>query len=549
MTTQGDAVKLADIGDFFLIAVARVPMLRAPRAAQRRPELMATALPSHRSPLLDGEVGTLWRRANRELVLCYPNTYRVAGASLGLQVVDCALNARETVSCQRAVLANDAFESRVAQPQRSLEYGMALADFDTILFSIAYELDVPHVPWMLQQGGVGPLSDERGRRAPLVIAGGPLTQSNVLPLAPFVDAVVMGEAESALPQLLDVLEATDDKATRLVLLSEVPGVWVPSLHGDAVPNVLVARGSHIPAVGQWRSPNAEFSDMALLETSRGCPRYCRFCVVRAPASPMRAPELSAVLAALDLPLYADAPRIGLVGAAVSDWEPVKAAIAAIVARGKGVGISSLRADRLDDEFVGLLAAGGYRTLTVASDAASQRLRGKMMKGLRTRHFIAAAQLARAHRLRSLKLYVILGLPDEHDADIDELLELCRTLRNELPLTITMSPFVPKLHTPLADAPFEPASSQQRKLERVRKALGRDKIEVRFDPPKWAWVEYRLSQGGRESGLAAWAALNAGGAFAAYKAAFAAIDGQAPLEEHAAARAAREHGLWPVEGAR
>ncbi|MCB9738890.1 MAG: radical SAM protein [Deltaproteobacteria bacterium] len=510
---------------------------------------MATAIPPYAARLIEDEVGTIWPRAGRELVLCYPNTYRVAGASLGLQVIYRLLNARAGVSCQRAVLPEDAFTAKVPQPVRSLEHGMPLGAFDTVLFSIAYELDLPHLAWMLERGEIPALSAERGARHPLIIAGGPLTQSNVLPLYDFVDVVVMGEAEVAIETLLDVLQSTEDKDERLRLLADAPGFWVPTLHGDAVPDVLVARGPHIPAIGQWRSPHAEFSNMALLEAARGCPRYCKFCVVRAPASPMRSPELERVLAALDLPLYQEAPRIGLVGAAVSDWPPIKDALRAIVERGKGVGISSLRADRLDDEFVGLLAAGGYRTLTVASDAASQRLRGKMMKGLRARHFIAAAQLAKDHGLRSLKLYVILGLPDETDKDIDELIDLCRALRAIVPLAITISPFVPKLHTPLADAPFEPPSSQQRKLERVRRALQRDRVEVRFDSPKWAWIEYRLSQGGRSTGLAVWQALQAGGGFAAWKRAFAGLDDADDAEERAAAVAARGHGLWPVEGAR
>ncbi len=498
--------------------------------------------------LMRDETGTLTRRGRTELLLCYPNSYRVAGASLGLQVMYRLLNARDAISCQRAVLPEDALSDPNAKI-RSLEHGMAPDQFDAILFSIAYELDIPHLPMMLERGGVPPLRADRDADAPPVIAGGPLTQSNVLPLAPFVDAVVLGEAESVVPTLLDALQDRPDRATLVARLDGVPGIWLPERHGDAVPDVLVARGEHIPAVGQWRSPHAEFADMALLESSRGCPRYCKFCVVRAPASPMRSPDLERVLAALDLPLYANAPRIGLVGAAVSDWPPLVDALRAIVERGKGVGVSSLRADRLDETLVGLLAAGGYRTLTVASDAASQRLRGKMMKGLRERHFLAAADLARGFGLKGLKLYVILGLPDETEADVDELIDFCQRLRAKAPLTLTLSPFVPKLHTPLAESPFEPIASQQAKLERVRRVLGKARVEVRFDAPRWAWVEYRLSQGGAESGLAAWRALRDGGSWKDWQRAFAEIDAHDQGEERAAVVAAQRHGLWALAGAR
>ena len=503
---------------------------------------------SRTNPILLNERGTLYRRAGRELVLCYPNSYRVAGASLGYQVVYRALNSRHELSCERAVLPEDAFEPSWRGPLRSLEHGQPLGAFDAILFSIAYELDLPHLAWMLEAGGVAPLAMNRGDDAAPVIVGGPLTQSNVLPLAPFVDVVVMGEAEEALETLLDQLVEGAPKEELFRALADEPGFWVPSIHGDAVPNVLVARGAHIPARGVWTSPDAEFRDMALLETSRGCPRYCKFCVVRAPASPMRSPELDRVVSALDEGIYRYAPRVGFVGAAVSDWPFIKGALQAAVDRGKGVGISSLRADMLDEEFVGLLHAGGYRTLTVASDAASQRLRGKMMKGLRARHFLQAAELARAVGMKQMKLYLILGLPDEREDDLNELYELCETISRRIPLAITISPFVPKLHTPLAEAPFEAINTQMKKLKMVQRRLRR-RVDVRFDSPRWAWIEYRLSQGGAATGLAAWEAFRSGAGFSAYKRAFGALDRDHEHEERAAVGAALRHNLWALSGAR
>ena len=497
---------------------------------------------------LDGEVGTLSRRAGTELVLCYPNTYRVAGASLGFQVIYRLLNERSSISCQRAVVPDVGLDPRRPAPIRSLEHSMALEDFAGVLFSIAYELDIPHLAEMLATSDVPALRTDRRPTDPPVIAGGPLTQSNVLPLAPFVDIVVMGEAELAVQSLLDWFEAGMTRGEMMRAAATTTGFWVPSLHGDAVPDVLFVRGEHVPAKGQWHSPRAEFRDMALLETSRGCPRYCRFCVVRAPVSPMRSPELDRVIAALDEPPYTTAPRVGFVGAAVSDWPHIKGALAAAVDRGKGVGISSLRADRLDEEFVELLVRGGFRSMTVASDAASQRLRGKMMKGLRERHFLQAAELARGAGMRAMKLYLILGLPDERDDDLDELIDLCQRLSKRISLTITISPFVPKLHTPLAEAPFEPIKRQLAKLKRVQRALART-VDVRFDSPRWAWVEYRLSQGGAETGLSAWQAWREGGAHSTFKRAFAALDKHDGGEERAAVTAAVRHDLWPLTGAR
>ena len=493
-------------------------------------------------PLIADETGTLFRRAPREVVLCYPNTYRVAGSSLGFQVIYRALNSRPGVACHRAVLE----ESR-PRPVKSLEFGQELRHYDAILVSIAYELDLANLVHLLDDAGIAPLAADRKPNDPVVIVGGPLTTSNVLPLGPFADLVVMGEADLAVYTLLDWLDGGLEKREMLAAAQDVRGFWLPDVHGDAVPDQLSVDAHVLPALGVWRSPQAEFRDMMLLEASRGCPRFCKFCVVRAPVAPMRDPALERVVAALDLPEFASAPRVGFVGAAVSDWAPIQDALRAAIERGKQIGISSLRADRLDedDTFVDLLWQGGYRTMTVASDAPSQRMRGKMMKGLRERHLVGAAEQARRVGMRSFKMYVIIGLPGEEDADIDELIDLGQRLSKRISTTITLSPFVPKLHTPLAEAPFEPADTQMKKLKRIQRALG-GRVDVRFDSPRWAWLEYRLSMGGQDLAPAIVQAARAGGGFPAWQKALAQLD--ADRERHAVV-AARAHGLWAVTGAR
>ncbi len=516
--------------------------------ARPRPSARPTERP--RAGPLDREFGTLYRRAPVEVALVYPNTYRVAGSSLGFQVIYSALNAEPDLACHRAVLPDEAQTGQRPPAVRSLEFAKPLAHYDAILVSIAYELDIGNLAMLLEASGIAALARDRSPTAPPVVIGGPLTTSNVLPIGPIADLVVLGEADEAIHTVRAWLAQRPTRAALAQMARDVPGMWVPALHGDAVPGLLSVRGDHLPALGQWRSPDAEFGDMMLLEASRGCPRYCKFCVVRAPVAPMREPELQRVVQALDRPEYASAPRIGFVGAAVSDWAPIKGALQAAIDRGKSFGISSLRADRLDedDHFVDLLFAGGYRTMTVASDAPSQRLRGKMAKGLRERHLWGAALQARRVGMRGFKMYVITGLPDEGDDDIAELVDFSMRLSTITRTAITLSPFVPKLHTPLCDAPFEPETSQSAKLRHIQAKLGR-RVDVRFDSPKWAWIEYRLSQGGQATGEAAVRAARNGGAFAAWKAAFAELDAADPTEERRATAAARAHGLWPVIGAR
>lgn len=528
----------------------RIETVPTTRSTTRKAQPPTGKALSSSAQVLATETGTLHRRANVEVALVYPNTYRVAGSSLGFQVIYRALNQRADVACHRAVLPELAVHGQTPPPVRTLEVDKPLADYDAILVSIAYELDLGNLAMLLEASGIAAFAADRGADAPPVIVGGPLTTSNVLPLGPLADVVVMGEADEAIAQVLEWLAQRPSRQALQQIAKDVKGMWVPAVHGEAVPNLLSVGGDELPVLGQWRSPDAEFGDMMLLEASRGCPRYCKFCVVRAPMAPMREPELERVIAALDRPEFAQSPRVGFVGAAVSDWRPIKGALRAAIERGKTFGISSLRADRLDedDEFVDLLFAGGYRTMTVASDAASQRLRGKMAKGLRERHLWGAALQARRVGMRGYKMYVIVGLPDENAEDIAELVDFSLRLSKIVRTAITLSPFVPKLHTPLADAPFEPEASQSAKLRHIQAKLG-SRVDVRFDSPRWAWVEYRLSQGGMATAGAVVQAARNGGSFAAWKAAFAELDRADAGEQRRAATAARLHGIWPVFGAR
>jgi radical SAM superfamily enzyme YgiQ (UPF0313 family) len=218
----------------------------------------------------------------------------------------------------------------------------------------------------------------------------------------------------------------------------------------------------------------------------------------------------------------EARRVGLVGAAVTDHPRIKDIVRALVESGRGIGISSLRADRLDDEFAALLRAGGYRTLTTASDGASERLRKEIRRQTRAKHLLRAAELVRDHKFRELKLYMMLGLPSETDADIDELAEFSLELRSIARLSLSIAPFVAKRNTPLAGLPYAGIKTVERRITRLKKHL-KGKVTVRPTSARWAWVEHRLAQAGMEGAHAALAATAAGGAYGDWRRAFAALD--------------------------
>jgi radical SAM superfamily enzyme YgiQ (UPF0313 family) len=212
-------------------------------------------------------------------------------------------------------------------------------------------------------------------------------------------------------------------------------------------------------------------------------------------------------------------RVGLVGAAVTDHPRLPEILRALIDSGRKVGVSSLRADRLNAELVGLLAEGGYRTLTTASDGASQQIRDRVQRGTSEEQLRNAARLCRTYGMSALKVYVMLGLPGETMVDIDDLVRFARELAGIAPrLVLNVTPFVAKRNTPLDGSRFEDVAVLEARLLRLRGGL-QGCARLVGESPKWGWVEYRLAQGGFAEGLAAVTAARAGGSSRAWRKAF------------------------------
>ena len=208
-----------------------------------------------------------------------------------------------------------------------------------------------------------------------------------------------------------------------------------------------------------------------------------------------------------------------------------------------MGVSSLRADRLNEELVNHSRRGGATTLTMAADGASQRLRDLVDRKHSEEQIVRAANFARTAGMRRLKVYNVVGLPLEEDADIDELIRFTTELSRILPVALGVAPFVAKRNTPLDGSPFAGIREVENRLERLRKGL-RGRAEVRPISARWAWVEYMLAQCGPEAGLAALDAWRAGGSFAAFKRAFEARN-CVPYLARRVADTRRNPVLWPT----
>ncbi len=471
-----------------------------------------------RSRIADEE-GTLRREAESRLALVYPSPYHVGMSSLGFQAIYGIVNRIDGGSgwaAERAFLPDDVESWRKSRlPLITYESETPVGEFPVVAFSVAYELELTGLVDCLELAGLPLFSQERNAAHPLIVAGGPLTFSNPLPLGPFADVVVLGEAEEKFPELLALSASASSRAALLDELGRRDGFWVPSLHGERLRPIALCDDSLLPARSALLTPHTELRSMFLIEPERGCSRGCTYCVMRRSTNGgMRLVAPDVILAAIP----EAARRVGLVGAAVTDHPKIREIVRRVVESGREVGISSLRADRLDDELVSLLAQGGYRTLTTASDGASERLRETILRKTKEKHLVRAAELAKRHGMRQLKLYEMVGLPSETDDDIDELVRFARELSKIVPLALGVAPFVAKRNTPLDGSPFDGIAKVDAKLERLRRGL-HGAVEVRPTSARWAWVEYELAQGGMEAGRRALAAHKAGGSFAAWKRAF------------------------------
>lgn len=463
--------------------------------------------------LLGEEVGTIYKEAPFRVALVYPSPYRVGMSSLGFQTIYRMLNGMGDVACERAFLPDDPDAYRSDRtPLFTLESKSLVGDADIVAFSIAYETEVIGLLDCFELAGMPARAADRGDGWPLVLFGGPLTFSNPLPVAPFCDVMVMGEGEELVRVIVERWREATDRDAFLADVARLPGVYVPSIHGERLMPLAQVDDRELPAFSQIVTPNTELSSMHLVENARGCHRGCTFCVMRRTTNAgMRTASPEAVLATIP----EHARRVGLVGAATSDHPQILDILRPIVDSGREVGLSSLRADRMTPEFVELLARSGVRTLTVASDGSSARMRKIARKGIKDAHLERCAELVRDFGLKQLKLYMVIGYPEETMDDIEEMVDFVGELSAICNVALGMSPLVAKKNTPLDGVPFEDSKSLEAKIKAVHRGLGHS-VDIRSTSVRWAWIEYQLAQGGWDMADAAEAAWRDGGSYGAWK---------------------------------
>ena len=473
------------------------------------------------------------------VALVWPGDYRTGMSALGFLSVYGFLNQRSDVLAERFFWPDGRLAKeyeRGGEPLLSLESARPLAEFDLVAASLSLENDYWYLPRILQAGNLAPLRCDRDEFDPPVLVGGIGPWSNPWPLMPFADLILTGEAEAAWPQLLSVLgdiPASLPKQGRVSLMGrKTPGSLNP---GEVMePFVPPGEGFHdsalhpikpaflawpppaglLPPVSPIITPSAEFSDVKLVEISRGCPYGCRFCMAGFLYRPHRPWPLDSILAALGEPEFSN-EKVGLVSPAPADHPQLPELLDILFSQNRLVTMSSLRLTAITPLLAEKLAAGRLWGAAVAPEAGSQRLRNIINKDLTEAEILAGARLLAEAGLKKLKLYFMIGLPNETDDDLAELAELCAKIREATRLAktwpelqVSLANFTPKPHTPFEDAPIETEAGFKRKGKYVAQQLkGIPRLSVNLDSPLWAIVQGLLARGGAESYQLVMALLN------------------------------------------
>ena len=480
---------------------------------------------------LSREQGTIFKDwgGRIPIALIYPSSYRVGMSNLGVHAIYALLNSYPQIVCERFFYGQEV----------SLESQRPLQDFAVLAFSVSYELDYFNVVQMLGTSGIPLFAAERDERHPLVMGGGPCLTANPQPLAPLFDCFVIGEGEAVLPPMLDVLARglAGSRQDLLTELASLAGVYVPGCHQDYVKRCWLPRLDDFDTTTTVATPDTELGDMWLMEIERGCGRGCRFCLAGYAFRPMRWRSLDRLLAQAEAGLRYRG-RLGLVGAAVLDHPQIEELLARLRRMGAGLSLSSLRTDALSPAVLGALVEGGAKTVTLAPEAGSHRLRQLVRKGLSEDDILRAADMAAQHRIGQLKLYFMIGLPTEEDEDVQEIArlsracqELVRRRRSATKITLNIAPFVPKAGTPFQWLGMAPIDVLNERLYRLRREL--KGTEVKAESVAWSQVQAVLARG--DADLARLMTGMAQNSLAAWRQAMA--EGQVELYAHR---------RWPVD---
>lgn len=476
--------------------------------------------------------------AGQKVAIVYPNTYFVGMSNLGLHIIYEEINLRNDSVCERIFLPEkkelEAYD-KTKTPLMSVETQRPMHQFDVVAFDVTFEMDYFHIPLMLRHGRVPIMGKDRTEFDPIVIAGGPCATFNPEPFADFIDAFIIGEGEGIVSRVLDIIRDGKmeglDRHAILRQLANISGVYVPSLYVpiysddgefkgyhivEGAPTTIKRHFEMLTSGGETvvATNYTEFGAMYIIEVARGCGRHCRFCMAGYCFRVPRVRPLEILKEGVDRAEKLG-KKVGLMGAAISDYPEVDELVTYIRSKDMRYSCASLRADSLTQAVVDGLADSGQKTITIAPETGSERLRHVINKGISEEHLQNAATLSAKSGIQHMRLYIMIGLPTETDEDIEAIVGLAERTQAHMAevgckgrLTLSINPFIPKPFTPFQWMAMDHQKTVEKKLQYIKKALQKNRrIEVLVESPKEAYIQGVLARGDRRLGavLAACAA--------------------------------------------
>ena len=473
---------------------------------------------------------TINPHAEQKVAIVYPNTYFVGMSNLGLHIIYEEINLHPSSVCERIFLPEkkelDAYD-KTKTPLMSVETQRPMHQFDVVAFDVTFEMDYFHIPLMLRHGRVPVMREDRTGFDPIVIAGGPCATFNPEPFADFIDAFIIGEGEGIVTAVLERIrkgrENGESREETISALAQIGGVYVPVLYtpqyddndrfigydiADGTPKTIRRHFEPLTSGGETviATNFTEFGAMYIIEVARGCGRHCRFCMAGYCFRVPRVRPLDILKEGVDRAEKLG-KKVGLMGAAISDYPEVDELVTYIRSKDMRYSCASLRADSLTQAVVDGLADSGQKTITIAPETGSERLRRVINKGISEENLRTAAQLSAKSGIQHMRLYIMIGLPTETDEDIDAIIGLAERTQAHMAevgckgrLTLSINPFIPKPFTPFQWMAMDHQKSVEKKLQYIKKSLQKNRrIEVLVESPKEAYIQGVLARGDRRLG--------------------------------------------------
>ncbi len=488
------------------------------------------------------EQGAVYKRQGIPVALLYPNSYYVGMSNLGLHIIYKEINSRSDSYCERVFMPEKrelAEYERSHTPLMSVETQRPLNEFSVIGVDVTFEMDYFHIPMLLKMGRVPVYAKDRTDQDAYVISGGPCSTFNPEPFSEFMDACIIGEGEEVIHHVLDVIHngRSEGLSRQEVLfqLAQLESVYVPSFYeprydeeehfcgyqiAPGVPTMVKRAWAELASPGETVvvTDGTEFGGMYIVEVARGCGRHCRFCMAGYVFRKPRVRSLEELKEGVHR-AAAVGKKVGLMGAAISDYPQIDELVRYMEGENIPYSCASLRADSLTLDVVEGLVRSGQKTMTIAPEAGSERLRRVVNKGITDEHLMHAVSLAAQAGLQHVRLYIMIGLPTETMEDIEAIVTMATALQEHMKevgvkgkLTLSVNPFIPKPSTPFQWMAVETQKEIEDKITYLKKAFQKKKgIELLVESPKEAYVQAVLARGDRRLGELLVAASEQGGA--------------------------------------